>query len=432
MRIDLSGARPQAIFLASVVCVSGMFAFLSGKAFLAARWNASSNPELWLRAARLEPGNAEYWGRLGALQQWDMESGRMQQAIRYLQKATQINPRSADLWTELADAYVSAGDPERAQEAFEKAKMNYPISAEVAWRYGGFLLYEGKVPEAYAEIHRAIAIDPSLTQRAIAACMQADGDVAVIVERLLPAKTSYYQEAIDFFLSRNEASSALVAWNRAQQLGLPTELAHTTQLVDALLEQNRVTQAQQTWREALKAASWPPDTGGSQSLVFNGGFENGVANGGFDWREVSLSGAEFRVDETEVHSGSRSLRIEFDGSANLDFEHLFQYVAVDPETRYHFSAYLRTEGISTDRGMRFEIVGPMEGDQTKVDTSELTGTNPWARVEADVMTGPSTHILKITLQRVPSWKFDNKLRGTVWVDDVALTRVAARVEGRSG
>ena len=253
-----------------------------------------------------------------------------------------------------------------------------------------------------------------------------------MVDRLLPAKANYYQEAIDFFLSRKEASSALAVWNRAQQLGLPTELAQTTPLVNALLDQDRVSEAQETWQKALKAASWSPDSASSQALVFNGGFENGVANGGFDWREVNLSGAQFNLDETVAHSGSRSLRIDFDGSANLQFEHLFQYVVVDPATHYHFSAYLQTEGISTDRGIRFEIMDSRQPAQTRVDTTELTGTNPWTRVEADVVTGPSTHILKITLQRVPSWKFDNKLRGTVWVDDVTLAPVAARVEGRSG
>ena len=429
MRIDLSGGRRQALFLAFVVAVWGTVTFLSAKAFLAAHWNASANPELWRKAARLEPGNAEYWGRLGALQQWDVESGQLQQAIRYLQKATEINPRSAELWMELADAYVSAGERERAEGAFEKAKMNYPVSAEVAWRYGSFLLYEDKVAEAYAEIRRAISIDPSRTQNAIAACWNAKRDATAIVERVLPAKASYYQEAIDFFLARNQAGSALMTWNRQRQLGLPTELAQTAPLVDALLEQGEVSEAQNAWKEALRTASWSPEAAGSQSLVFNGGFEHGVANGGFDWREAREDGVQFGWDKTVVHSGSRSLRIDFDGSANLDFENLFQYVAVDPATHYHFSGYLRTEELSTDRGMRFEIVDPQHPNVTRVATSELTGTNAWMPVEAEVVAGPSTHVLKITLQRMPSWKFDNKLRGRVWVDDVTLTPVKT---GRSG
>jgi hypothetical protein len=182
----------------------------------------------------------------------------------------------------------------------------------------------------------------------------------------------------------------------------------------------------------LKATRWSADSVVAESLVFNGGFENGVANGGFDWREVPSNGVQFQLDETVTHSGVRSLQIDFDGTVNLDFENLFQYAVVDPATHYHFSAYLHTQGVSTDRGIRFEILDPRRPTDTRVTTAELTGTNPWTPVEADLVTGASTHILKITLQRVPSWKFDNKLRGTVWVDDVTLTPVAARVEGRSG
>jgi tetratricopeptide (TPR) repeat protein len=149
MRIDLTRLWPRTLFLAAVIFCSGILTFFSGKAFLAAHWNASANPELWLKAARLEPGNAEYWRHLGVLREWDFEPGRMQQAIRYLQRATETNPRSADLWMELADAYVSSGDPVHAQKAFEKAEANYPMSAEVAWRYGSFLLYQGKLSDSY-------------------------------------------------------------------------------------------------------------------------------------------------------------------------------------------------------------------------------------------------------------------------------------------
>jgi tetratricopeptide (TPR) repeat protein len=427
----LTHAWSRALFLALVLLVSGILTFLSAKVYLAARWNASSNPERWLKAARLEPGNAAYWERMGLSRVWDLSAAGAGEAVSYFQKATEIDPLSAELWMELADAYEMSGDPVRAQDAFEKAQRSYPISAEVAWRYGSFLLYQAKLPEGYEQLRRAISIDPSRTQEAIAACWQANEDLTPILNKVLPPKSSYYQEAIDFFLSRNRLESALAVWNRQQQLGLPTELAHTTPLVDALLEQDRVTEAQHTWQKTLKLTSWAPDSAGARSLVFNGGFETCVANGGFDWREVPVSAAKFEFDETEAHSGSRSLRIAFDGTTNLDFEHLFQYVVIDPATHYHFSAYLRTEGISTDRGMRFDILDPRAPSQTRVATQELRGTNPWTRVEADLITGPSTHLLKITLQRLPSWKFDNKLRGTVWVDDVSLSPVATHVEGRS-
>ena len=62
--------------------------------------------------------------------------------------------------------------------------------------------------------------------------------------------------------------------------------------------------------------------------------------------------------------------------------------------------------------------------QVQVTTPELTGSNAWTELESDFVAGPDTKAVKITLRRIPSWKFDNKVSGTVWVDDVALTPVA--------
>jgi hypothetical protein len=98
-------------------------------------------------------------------------------------------------------------------------------------------------------------------------------------------------------------------------------------------------------------------------------------------------------------------------------------VPVESRTHYHFSAYVRTEAISTDSGMRFEILDPRHPSQVQIVTSDVIGTSPWTLVQADIVTGPDTDLLKIALRRLPSWKFDNKLSGTVWIDDVRLTPV---------
>jgi len=44
------------------------------------------------------------------------------------------------------------------------------------------------------------------------------------------------------------------------------------------------------------------------------------------------------------------------------------------------------------------------------------------------VSGPDTQAVKITLRRTPSWKFDSKFSGTVWVDDVTLTPAPAQVK----
>ena len=93
---------------------------------------------------------------------------------------------------------------------------------------------------------------------------------------------------------------------------------------------------------------------------------------------------------------------------------------------------MRTEEISTDSGVRFEIIDIRHPSEVQIVTPNVTGTNPWTLVQADVLTGPETNLLKIALRRIPSWKFDNKLSGTVWVDDVRLTPAQVSPKDSSG
>jgi hypothetical protein len=53
-------------------------------------------------------------------------------------------------------------------------------------------------------------------------------------------------------------------------------------------------------------------------------------------------------------------------------------------------------------------------------TPNETGTLPWTLEQVDFTTGPQTHLILIRLARRPSGRLDNKLRGTVWIDDVSI------------
>jgi hypothetical protein len=239
----------------------------------------------------------------------------------------------------------------------------------------------------------------------------------------LPAQNRYYLASLGYFLSQHQTDAALTVWDRLLGLKQTFEMGQVVGLINELIAQGRAKDAQRVWRQSLRATSWPQDEGGNSSLVFNGGFEHNLLNGGFDWREDLISGATFGFDGTVVHSGARAVRIRFDGSTNLDFQNLRQFLAVEPRHRYHFAAYLRTEGISTDSGIGFAIYDAFRPAAPQILGPELVGTHDWSLVEMDLITSPETRLLAIVLRRIPSWKFDNKLFGTVWVDDVSLLPV---------
>jgi hypothetical protein len=101
-------------------------------------------------------------------------------------------------------------------------------------------------------------------------------------------------------------------------------------------------------------------------------------------------------------------------------------VIVSPATHYHFQGYLHTDQILTDNGVLFEILDPKDVKSLDVMTHNETGSIPWTLEQADFTTGPNTHIIRVQLSRKPSEHFDNKVRGTAWVDDVAILPVGSR------
>jgi hypothetical protein len=82
---------------------------------------------------------------------------------------------------------------------------------------------------------------------------------------------------------------------------------------------------------------------------------------------------------------------------------------------------LRTDAISTESGIHFEIFDPTRRGEITAKTDELNGTHLWTGVDAEIHTGPETEFLEVLLRRAPSRMFENKLSGTMWIDDASLS-----------
>ena len=51
---------------------------------------------------------------------------------------------------------------------------------------------------------------------------------------------------------------------------------------------------------------------------------------------------------------------------------------------------------------------------------QFIGTSPWSSIDHDLVVAPKTRPLRIEVIRQPSMKFDNKVAGTAWIDDLKL------------
>jgi hypothetical protein len=420
MEISLqdSGRRRAALLVSSVVVA--LVAIQAGKTWVASHWIDTQQLELMERGAALLPGNAEGWDRLGRNRQWDFANPDPGGAIADYQRAIQDDPRSAHYWMDLASAYEAVGDEARAREAFESARAVYPISAEVAWNYGNFLLREQSYSEAFHEIRRAVLRDPSLVSPAVSRVWRASQDVNLLLDYVLPENADAYFQALDFFQSIHAPEPGLAVWQRLLAIEKPLRLSRSFPFLEELIREDRAADARRVWVEALAAAGLPHDEPANHSLIWEGGFAQDFTNGGLGWRWDPLPGVAIDFDSAPSPKSSRSVRLDFGGGANLSLDQPSQYVPVKPNLALHFHADIRTEGITTESGMRFSIADPHHPGAVAIFTENFTGSRPWTAVDVDFTTGPETYFLIVRLLRTPSRLFENRLSGTVWMANVSL------------
>lgn len=423
MRLGDTFKRGAALLVALVISILTLFE--ATRTFVAWRMGRSGVISVQMRGAKLE-GNAEPWDRLGNAFATNFENAQPVRAEGFYKEAIKLDPHSARYWMDLAADYEDQGHISSAKSAYQRAQSEYPISADVAWRFGNFLMRNGEEAEGLEQIRRAIVTAPKLAPLAIGLVWSFEPNVPLLL-RLLPRERGLYLEALNFLATRHQDDAALQVWNDVIRFSgneIPS-ISVSFPLMDELIASGKAVDSRRVWDEALELAHWPIAESVKGSAVWNGGFEDPVANGGLDWRFEPAPGDYITVDSALPHSGSHCLRVDFTGGMNLDFAGVWQFVPVEPSTTYHFRYFMMTRAITTESGMRFEVLDQAE-HQVNLETTELTGTNAWTAISSQFSTGDSTHFLRIRLRRFPSRLFDNKLSGTVWVDDVTLTKAAAK------
>ena len=426
MQPTLQQAPRRAAILAFALAAAALLSYQAGRLWLADYRIRSTRLEMIERGVALEPGNAAAWDLLGRHRQLDFANADPVEALADYQRAVQDDPLSATFWMNLAGAYEANGDLAGARHAFEQARSVYPLSAEVAWNYGNFLLRQDQDAAGYAEIRHAVESDPKLLTLAVSRVWRSSRDVNVLLDRALPADVDAYIQALDFFASIRQTDAALSVWRRLLSLGKTIPLPKTFPFFDELIQDDRSSDAKQVWVEALTAAGLPHDQPPNHSLVWNGGFSRDFDNGGLGWRWNSTPGAAIDFEAAPHSYGVRTVRLDFGGGSNLEISEPMQYVPVEPSRTYHFHGYMRNAEISTESGMRFSVVDFNHNSTVNVLSDNFTGSHPWTAAEMDVTTGADTHFLVVRLLRVGSRLFENKLSGTVWIADVSLVPAEAQ------
>ncbi|HMJ20579.1 MAG TPA: carbohydrate binding domain-containing protein [Terriglobales bacterium] len=411
-------SRPIRIGVAAVALVVGAFYVYAVYSVWRADWLRGQIDLGSLEAsAHLQPWNAKtQWllGRYSLNVTQDYVA-----ALTFLQRAVELNPYEGRCWLDLAEARQVRGETNESQAALERALGAEPASAEIAWEAANSYLVQNNIERALPLLRAAIQYDANNTAPAIDLSWRATKNVGQIVSRVLPAQPQAYFSFLKILTARNQSSAANELWHDliAQGFRFPVEEAFP--YFDYLIRDQQIDQASQVWTDLSKIHPEVRDDIAS-NLVRNGGFEAEFLNGGFDWRRDPTGQINVALDTSELHSGARSLRIEFTGPALSDVG-VYELVPVQPNTAYRLSAFVKTADVTSASGPRLAIE---ESSTRKMlgTTDEFLETSSWMQRTAVFVTGTETRLLTLRILRIPG---NPLIKGTLWLDDIELTPVSS-------
>ncbi len=382
---------------------------------LSAALNGKERLEYMKAGLALNPSDAEFSFGIGRLYHLLM-LGDEGEARRHYVQSLEHNPLLTSSWLALAEMYIEEGKDEKARASLLRAFELAPLSMGRLWESSILALRLGDVRLAARALKAVAKSDDRRRMRVYDISWQLISDPAFILREIVTdeALPSY----LSYLMSKDKLGETFPVWERMERVGsIPQSVALA--YVDYLVNKGRVNKASSIW-EGIKGKN------PSGSIVWDGGFESKPTGVGFDWRIYPVEGVKIGFDYRKRIQGRRSLRLEFDGRTNVDFQHVYQLVPVEPESDYVLSYNVAAEGITTRNGVSVELYCYPGGSMAKA-SRPVTGSSGWKAIEIPFHTPSDCNSVVIRLRRYRSDKLDRYIAGTFWIDGVEINRVQ---EGR--
>ncbi|MGC2057286.1 MAG: carbohydrate binding domain-containing protein [Candidatus Sulfotelmatobacter sp.] len=405
--------RKRAIIGAAVVlCL--LYVLLAGRLFLGSLFDERAEITSLQRAIALDPWNADYRNHLGRY--FSLVARDPGAAIQPFRAAVQLDAHAARYWFDLASAYQVLGDVSHQTEALEHAIQADPTTPDVAWEAANFYLVQGDEAKALHEFRVVLQNEPTLADPAIQFCWRINPDVDELLRDVVPPRSEAYIAFLNLLMRKQETPATAKVWEAMMATPQTFELRYVNEYLQYLLNHKDVDQARLVWQQAAPRFGLSSYVPSGRNLIVNGDFNLDVLNGGFDWQYDKQQSVTLTLDPSDFHSGHRSLLITFDGPGVTDAG-IRQFVAVQPNTSYDFSAYYKNGEIEGAGAPHFTIQD-VYTREVLYDSDELKEAGFWKSATGEFTTGADTKLVILHIRRLPE---GSPIRGKLWVDDFRLT-----------
>jgi tetratricopeptide (TPR) repeat protein len=414
MEISLNSGWRKKLVIGAAAALCLLYIFLASRLFVASFFADRPDLTSLQRAARIDLWNADYRNHLGRY--FALVARDPAAAIEPYRAAVQLDPHSARYWFDLASAYQVLGDVTNQTLALEHAIQADPTTPDVAWEAANFFLVQGDEQRALREFRVVLQNEPTLANPAIQFSWRINPEVDALLRDVVPPRQEAYIAFLSLLMGKEETAATAKVWAAMIAIPQPFELRYVMAYIQYLLNHKDVAQARLVWQQAAQRFGLSAYLPSGRNLVINGDFSLDVLNGGFDWQYEKQRSVTLTLDPSDFHSGHRSLLITFDGPAVTDAG-IRQFIAVQPNTQYEFSAYYKNGEIEGAGAPHFTL----QDAYTKAvlyDSDELKEAGFWKSATGEFTTGADTKLLILHVRRLPE---GSPIRGKLWIDDFRLT-----------
>ncbi len=204
--LNSSARKRLVIGAAAVLCL--VYVLLAGRLFVASLFGALPTGEIPIgeipklanlqRAARLDPGNADYRDSVG---DYYVQAGDPAAAIEPYRAAVQLNPHSAQYWFHLASAYQVLNETSNQTWALRQAIQADPFTPDVAWEAANNFLVQGENEKALREFRVVLESDPIMAGLAIQFCWRINPDVDMLLRDVVPPRSEAYLAFLNLLMT---------------------------------------------------------------------------------------------------------------------------------------------------------------------------------------------------------------------------------------
>ncbi len=318
----------------------------------------------------------------------------------------------------LAIAKERVGDLEAAVTAMQHALKLAPYYADAHWRAGNLFLRADKLEQSLTEFQLATLSDPSRTNQIFELVWEATEEKVKLINQIAQSNSTIKIAAAQFLLSKSHTVEALQLFNQADEKTRHTS-DQTLPFLNALIAAGQLSPARDLWLAVL--ATEP-----GKGALSNGSFEYPVSErlNQFDWQFMPSRYAVFGISEDRARTGHHSLKVAFSGEDTTQLSNnIQQLIVVRPGVKYRLEAYALTMNLKSSEGVAMVVTRLHSSVPLASSAPVKTLGESWQQLSLEFLAPSNATGLKIEIQRLPKFSYDDPTTGTIWFDDFTLKEI---------